>query len=67
MTETCDYCHVELGTYYMMRAVGFTDFEGNTAPLVKTWCGKCETPDDIDDEASDAVGKAIRDWKARQN
>lgn len=37
--ESCDYCYEQLRPVAYMRAVGFTEHDGRTAPLVKVWCG----------------------------
>ena len=52
MNEFCDYCGTDLGESGYLRAVGWSDWEGIQRPLIKTWCGRCDTPDDIDLSAS---------------
>ena len=58
--EACDYCHAADSNY--LRAVGFTEFDGHTAPLVKTWCGHCDTPTDTDPDAHAALLRAVQ-WR----
>ena len=56
----CDYCGEDPGSRFYLRAVGFTRLtdDGPRSPLVKEWCGRCPTPDDIDPEADAALGAA---------
>ena len=59
--EACDYCHdTTSGDAFYLRAVGFTEWEGRTAPLVKVHCGECLTDDDIDPAAAVALRDAVR-------
>lgn len=57
--NVCDYCNEPIVGNFRLRAVGFTDFNGSRAPLVKTWCGNCAAPDDVDEEATRATLKAF--------
>jgi hypothetical protein len=54
----CDYCGGEMPKVGYMRAVGFDDLDGARLPLVKTHCGECPTPDDVDPEASRVIRSA---------
>ena len=48
--DFCDYCGSDNVT--CMRPIGFTEYEGERVPLVKVWCGVCETDDEVDLEAT---------------
>ena len=51
----CDYCGVDLPTYFSLRAVGM---DGNRV-IVKAWCDCCPVPSDIDPEADLALTTAF--------
>lgn len=59
--DVCDYCADALRERFNLRAVGFTSLveDGPESPLVKAWCGTCETPDDVDPAAHAALKRAI--------
>jgi hypothetical protein len=48
---TCDYCRTRLPQFFYLRAVRQQDHE----IVVKSWCGNCDTPDDVDHEAQSAL------------
>lgn len=60
-TDWCDYCAQPLPVHFRLRAVGFTTLtdDGPKSPLVKAWCGACQTPDDIDLAADAAFMAAL--------
>jgi len=53
---TCDYCRTRLPQYFYLRAVRMNDHE----IMVNSWCGECETPDDIDHEAQSALRQTFK-------
>lgn len=59
MTEDlyiCDYCQTTLPQYFYLRAVRVINGE----IVVRSWCGYCETPDDIDVEAQRALRESFK-------
>ena len=61
--ESCGYCNRTISATFYLRAVGFTEWLGVTAPLVKTWCGCAAVDDDIDPAAAAALREVAEDVK----
>lgn len=48
--DFCNYCGSDNVT--CIRPVGFTEHEEKRLPLIKDWCGVCETDDEVSLEAT---------------
>jgi hypothetical protein len=57
----CDYCQAPDSRY--IRFLGLTEFEGKMHPLVKVWCGSCETGDTTDAELTRNFLAALKEKK----
>lgn len=53
---TCDYCRTSLPEFFYLRAVR----QDGSEIIVKSWCGNCDTPDDVNHEAQQALKRTFR-------